>query len=122
MAARAWPQALAHSSRWCFLQLRPGSNPVRALVKSFLQFWQLDVGRVRRVAEWTDLLTQGRATLRDLVDATERALEDKGQTKPPVFLIYIDQGEELYVHAEERQRRRFSEVRAMRSGTRVCGQ
>jgi hypothetical protein len=27
-----------------------------------------------------------------------------------VFLLYIDQGEELYVRAEEGQRRRFSEL------------
>ena len=32
------------------------------------------------------------------------------RTKPPAFLLYIDQGEELYVRAEERQRHRFSEV------------
>ena len=31
------------------------------------------------------------------------------QSKPPAFLLYIDQGEELYVRAEQRQRRRFSE-------------
>ncbi|HWX33797.1 MAG TPA: hypothetical protein VNZ53_41005 [Steroidobacteraceae bacterium] len=29
---------------------------------------------------------------------------------PPAFLIYIDQGEELYARAEERERRRFSEI------------
>src|SRR5262249_17928058 len=32
------------------------------------------------------------------------------QTKPPAFLLYVDQGEELYVRAEEHQRHRFSEV------------
>ena len=31
---------------------------------------------------------------------------------PPAFFLYIDQGEELYVRAEERERRRFSEVLA----------
>jgi hypothetical protein len=114
-AARAWPQALADSNRWCFLKLRPGTDPVRALVASFLQIWQLhveDPGRVRRVAEWADVLTQGRATLRDLVDATELALKERGQTKPPVFLIYVDQGEELYVRAEVRQSRRFTKILA----------
>jgi hypothetical protein len=30
--------------------------------------------------------------------------------KPPAFLLYIDQGEELYIRAEERQRHRFSEI------------
>ena len=34
------------------------------------------------------------------------------QPKPPAFLLYIDQGEELYVRAEEHQRRRFSEILA----------
>ena len=32
------------------------------------------------------------------------------QAKPPGFFLYIDQGEELYVRAEPRQRRRFSEI------------
>jgi hypothetical protein len=34
------------------------------------------------------------------------------QTKPPAFLLYVDQGEELYVRAEARERRRFSELMA----------
>src|SRR5262249_10931174 len=38
------------------------------------------------------------------------------QPEPPTFLIYIDQGEELYVRAEERQRRRFSEILAQDLG------
>src|SRR5262249_59930332 len=32
------------------------------------------------------------------------------RTKPPAFLLYVDQGEELYVRAEAHQRHRFSEV------------
>ena len=38
------------------------------------------------------------------------------QPKPPAFFLYIDQGEELYVRAEERQRRRFSELIAQALG------
>jgi formylglycine-generating enzyme required for sulfatase activity len=48
--------------------------------------------------------------LRDLLDATERRYKELDRTKPLAFLLYVDQGEELYVRAEERQRRRFSEV------------
>ena len=48
--------------------------------------------------------------LPDLLDATERRYEELDQPKPPAFFLYIDQGEELYVRAEERQRRRFSET------------
>jgi formylglycine-generating enzyme required for sulfatase activity len=43
-------------------------------------------------------------------------LQELGQAKPPAFLIYIDQGEELYVRAEERQRRCFSNVLAQGLG------
>ena len=46
----------------------------------------------------------------DLLDATERRYQQLERTKPPAFLLYVDQGEELYVRAEEHQRRRFSEV------------
>ena len=56
-------------------------------------------------------LIDGKVTLRDLLDATEARYRDElHQPKPPAFLLYIDQGEELYVRAEERQRRRFSEI------------
>jgi formylglycine-generating enzyme required for sulfatase activity/cellulose biosynthesis protein BcsQ len=114
-AASPWPQVFNDSRRWCFIKLKPGTEPVRALVEPFLRIWQFDAvdpGRLRRFAEWTDGLTQGRATLRDLIDATERRLEERSQTAPPAFLIYVDQGEELYVRAEERQRRRLSEILA----------
>jgi hypothetical protein len=56
-------------------------------------------------------LLDGAVTLRNLLNATQaRYRDDLHQPEPPAFLIYIDQGEELYVRAEERQRRRFSEV------------
>ena len=55
-------------------------------------------------------MRDGKVTLRDLLDATERRYKELDRSKPPAFLLYIDQGEELYVRAEERQRRRFSEV------------
>jgi formylglycine-generating enzyme required for sulfatase activity len=40
----------------------------------------------------------------------QRLLLRPGAGNGPAFLLYVDQGEELYVRAEERQRRRFSEV------------
>ena len=55
-------------------------------------------------------MRDGKATLRDLLDATERRRNELDQPKPPAFFLYVDQGEELYVRAEERQRRRFSEI------------
>jgi formylglycine-generating enzyme required for sulfatase activity len=47
-----------------------------------------------------------------LLDETERRYKELNQPKPPAFFLYIDQGEELYVRAEPRQRGRFSEILA----------
>ena len=55
---------------------------------------------------------QGKATLSDLIEATERRRKELGQSKPPAFFLYVDQGEELYARAAEPERRRFSELLA----------
>ncbi len=120
--AAAWPQVLNDSRRWCFLKLSPGTEPVRALVEPFLRTWQFDAvdpARARLLSDWTANLVAGSVGLRDLLDATEaRYRDDIKQTAPPAFLLYIDQGEELYLRAEERQRRRFSELVAVGLGDR----
>ena len=110
-----WPHAFEQSRRWCFLALKPGTEPLKTLVEAFLDSWQFDAGdpaRIKRRNEWVDMLVEvnGKTTLGDLLDETERRYKELDQIKPPAFLLYIDQGEELYVRAEERQRRRFSEV------------
>jgi len=87
---------------------------VRALVEPFLWTWQFDAvdpKRAELLSSWVRKLIDGKVTLRDLLDATEaRYCDALHQPKPPAFLLYVDQGEELYVRAEERQRQRFSEV------------
>ena len=111
--APEWPQAFAQSRCWCFLTLKPGTEPLKALVEAFLDTWQFgatDPERVKQQNGWIELLRDGKALLRDLLDATERRYKELDRTKPPAFLLYVDQGEELYVRAEEHQRRRFSEV------------
>jgi formylglycine-generating enzyme required for sulfatase activity len=111
--ALAWPHAFQESRRWCFLTLKPGTEPLKALVESFLDTWQLgatDPERVKQQNGWIELLRDGKAMLRDLLDATERRYNELERSKPPAFFLYVDQGEELYVRAEENQRRRFSEV------------
>jgi formylglycine-generating enzyme required for sulfatase activity len=112
-APGTWPQAFQESRRWCFLTLKPGTAPLKALVESFLDTWQLgstDPERVKQQNGWIELLRDGKAMLRDLLDATERRYKELDRTKPPAFLLYVDQGEELYVRAEQHQRQRFSEV------------
>ena len=114
-APNAWPAAFQDSRQWCFLSLKPGTDPLKALVESFLDTWQYaatDAERVTRQHGWREALHDGKATLSDLMDATARRRKEFDQPKPPGFFLYVDQGEELYARAEERQRQRFSELLA----------
>jgi formylglycine-generating enzyme required for sulfatase activity len=108
------PQIFHESRRWCFLSLKPGSEPLRALVEPFLWTWQfetVDPKRAELQTNWTQKLLDGSVGLRDLLDATQaRYRADLHQPEPPSFLLYIDQGEELYVRAPQRERHRFSEI------------
>jgi hypothetical protein len=115
--AGPWPQVFHNTRQWCFLTVRPGVEPIKALVETFLETWQFDAGgpaRIKQRNEWVELLLdQNRKTSRpDLLDETERRYKELNQPKPPAFFLYIDQGEELYVRAEPRQRGRFSEILA----------
>jgi energy-coupling factor transporter ATP-binding protein EcfA2 len=113
-ASKPWPPVFQNSRQWCFLTLRPGAEPLKALVDCFLEAWQFeatDPKRVERQLEWIKLL-QGETSLAHLTDATERRRAELGQPKPPAFFVYVDQGEELYARAGEKERRRFSELLA----------
>ncbi len=113
-APNAWPAAFEDSRQWCFLSLKPGTDPLKSLVEAFLDTWQYaatDPERVTRQHGWMEAL-RGQATLPDLIDATERRRKELDQPKPPGFFLYVDQGEELYARAEESQRQRFSELLA----------
>ena len=50
----------------------------------------------------------GIESLPGLLDATERRYEDLGQFKPSAFLLYVDQGEELFARSLDQHRLRFS--------------
>ena len=116
---RMWPHGLRESRHWCFLTLKPGAEPLKALVNPFLDSWQYgatDPERVKQQNGWIELLRDGKASLSDLIDATERRYGELAQLKPPAFFLYVDQGEELYVRSEEHQRQRFSQVLAQGVG------
>jgi formylglycine-generating enzyme required for sulfatase activity len=113
--AGPWPPVFWDSRRWCFLALKPGTDPIRAIVEAFTDTWQFaatDPQRVDHLKGWIKRLRDGEATVPDLMEATERRRNELDQPKPPAFFLYVDQGEELYVRAEEQQRRRFSELLA----------
>ena len=110
-APNAWPPVFQDSRQWCYLSLKPGTDPLKALVETFLDTWQFsatDFERTKQQNGWLELLRDGKATLSDLIEATERRRKELDQAKPPGFFLYVDQGEELYARAEDDQRRRFS--------------
>jgi signal transduction histidine kinase len=114
-AAGSWPEALHDSRRWCILKVTPGLEPLKALVEPFIRTWQLDATDPRRVQyqqAWIAGLANGDYTLTHLLDATELRYGELGQERPPGFLLYVDQAEELYVRSDIRQRQRFSDLLA----------
>jgi len=114
-AAGSWPDALRDSRRWCILKVTPGAEPLKALVEPFIRTWQLDATDPRRVKHqqaWIAGLANGDHTVVDLLDATEARYDELGQDRPPGFLLYVDQAEELYVRSDIRQRQRFSDLLA----------
>lgn len=55
--------------------MKPGDDPVGALVSAFVSLWfsdATDPDRIARRNKWTDLLKKGGAPLVDLIEATER--------------------------------------------------
>jgi len=110
-----WPSRLADSRHWHFLAIRSGAEPVRSLVEVFLGPSppnQTDRAWVSRCTEWLDRLLTQKFTLSDLFDQTGDRRVDLQQTESSTYFLYIDQGEELYVRAEEHERRCFSELLA----------
>jgi formylglycine-generating enzyme required for sulfatase activity/class 3 adenylate cyclase len=111
-APKQWPSRLADSGHWCFLTMRPGAEPVRSLVEVFLGTRDPDDSSAWaiRCTEWIEGLLGCKLTLHDLLDEAGRRYVELQQSEQPSFLLYVDQGEELYARAEERERGCFSEL------------
>ena len=107
----AWPHALRDSRGWCYLTVRPGTDPFKisgGVVSADVaaRSHQHAVGGAAR--GMGDRPERGQARIRELLDATERRYEELRQPSPKSFFLYIDQGEEIYVRTEEAERRRYS--------------
>ena len=69
-APNAWPAVFQDSRQWCFLSLKPGTDPLKALVEAFLDTWQYaaaDPERVKQQHGWIELVArrQGHAVRSD---------------------------------------------------------
>jgi len=111
---RAWPEALKGSRAWAYLAMKPGEDPIDALMSELAAFWfpdPTDPRRVDRRIEWAERLRQGNARLADVLKASDEHLRSALSLTPPSrYLLYIDQGEELYARTPPAVRKRFSEI------------
>jgi len=74
-APMPWPDALKDSRAWCYLTMKPGADPIGALASEFVALWFERVTDPELVAQrnrWAYLLGTGEASLRDLIDTTEK--------------------------------------------------
>ena len=49
LASKPWPAVFQNSRQWCFLTLKPGAEPLKALVDCFLDAWQFEATDPERV-------------------------------------------------------------------------
>jgi hypothetical protein len=109
-----WPPTFKDSRAWAYLSMKPGEDPIDALMSEFTALWfpdPTDPKRVDRRREWKERLRAGDARLSDVIKASDEHLHNVlSLTPPPRFLLYIDQGEELYARSPPVERKRFSEV------------
>ena len=111
---QAWPLSLNGSRAFAYLAMKPGEDPVGALMSEFAALWfpdPTDPQRLDRAREWATRLRQGTARLADVIKATDDHLQGElALTPPPRIFLYIDQGEELYSRSPPAERKRFSEI------------
>ena len=96
--------------------MKPGDDPVGALVSAFASLWfsdATDPERFDRRDKWIERFKKDKGHLSDLVEATDARFKNElGLVPPPRIFFYIDQGEELYARAPKDAIKRFSEVLA----------
>ena len=104
-----WPAALADSRRWLQVTIRPGEAPLKELSFAFVRLIT-DSGfeQDREAAGWAERFEQG-ATLADLLRVIRSNLQERTHSDiSPTFMVYVDQGEEIYSRAPHAQARAFS--------------
>ncbi len=113
-----WPRALAESREWATITMRPGDDPIHALVAAFMELWfgddMTDPDRVARRSRWAKLFRDGEGQVRDIIQATfDRFEKQLGLLAPRRILLNINQAEELYSLAPEAAREPFSKLIAL---------
>ena len=111
--AQPWPEALADSRSWPLVRLAPGNRPLLSLARAFVALWRESPAEIEEEAiKWQRLLAEGTSLSTLLEAALSRVAFRMDAEPPPRVVLYVDQGEELYSRAEEKQARRLSALLA----------
>jgi uncharacterized protein len=104
-----WPAGLNDSRAWLPLVIRPGEQPLKELALAFAQLYCERSFELDEEAEgWSRRFAAG-ARLKDMLRATrDRLATALGAEAPKRFVVYIDQGEELYTRADPGEALQFS--------------
>src|SRR5262249_45964937 len=109
-----WPKVLGDSRQWAFLTIRPGEDPIPALMTAFTHLWfsdATDPERIVRRNKWEALLREGGCGLSDLIDITRDRFVRELQLAPPARVVLnINQSEELYSITPPAGREPFSRL------------
>lgn len=113
----AWPGALNHSRSYLHVTMQPGKDPVKELAASFVKLYGADGPAIEAEAKgWAAQFRTG-SHLRDMLRLTrEKIAEKHGGYPPKRFVLYVDQGEELYTRAPKEDTRVFSKLLADAAG------
>jgi uncharacterized protein YjbI with pentapeptide repeats len=107
----AWPAGLKDSRSYLQLTMRPGPDPVKELAVALVKLYRSmdESGEIEKEAtDWTARFREG-SRLRDMLRLTrDRIAEQQGGYPPKRFVLYVDQGEELYTRAPKDEARLFS--------------
>ncbi|MEM9179808.1 MAG: TIR domain-containing protein [Pseudomonadota bacterium] len=117
-----WPAALAESRTWVRLKLAPREDPLRQLARTFVAQWmtETDASYHDELDKWEARLIKRDSRINDLLIAADAGARAKGVEPPAKYVLYVDQGEELYTRSDPEQARRFSQLLAQAAETDRC--
>lgn len=113
----SWPAELADSRAWLQLAIRLGESPLKELALGFVSLVVERSYEQDRDAEgWVARFKEG-ARLADLLRVVRRELDERtGSDALRRFVLYVDQGEELYSRASPVDAQRASALLAEAAG------
>ena len=109
-----WPAALEQSRSWVRLKMAPREDPLKQLAGMFVAQW-LDPRNPayhETCDQWQARLAKSESSITELMLAADEGAKEKGADPPQKYVIYVDQGEELYTRADKTQAQRFSQLLA----------